>query len=212
MGGEQLAFHAIRLERMAADVEAEDLLLARQPLGFGHRRDVGQHVRRMRLVAVGVRGAAEHRHLPHRLLLLLERRLLHRRVERRPVLRAMTAQPVERARGDERFEHALVARAQIDAVGEVEEALERLLALRGEDRVDRAAAHVADGAEAEANPLLVEHRELVARLVHVGRQHLDVPSSRASLMNFTTESVSPMHDERIAAMKSAGKCALSHAV
>ena len=31
-------------------------------------------------------------------------------------------------------------------------------------------------------------------------------------MNFTTESVSPMDDERIAAMKSAGWCALSHAV
>ena len=39
-----------------------------------------------------------------------------------------------------------------------------------------------------------------------------IPSSRASLMNLTTESVSPMDDERMAAMKSAGKCALRYAV
>ena len=45
---------------------------------------------------------------------------------------------------------------------------------RGEDRLDGAPADVPDGAEAEADPLVADHRELEARLVHVRRQHLEV--------------------------------------
>jgi hypothetical protein len=84
----------------------------------------------------------EQRHLAHRLLLLLERRLLHCGVERRPVLRAVAAESVERARRDQRLEHALVAGAQIDPLGEVEEAREGSRPLCGENRIDRAASDV----------------------------------------------------------------------
>ena len=47
---------------------------------------------------------------------------------------------VERAGGGEAFQHALVDRARIDAAGEIGEVGERLLAARGDDRLDRLAA------------------------------------------------------------------------
>src|SRR5581483_8486355 len=97
-----------RLERMPRDVEAEDLLLLRQPLGVGERREVRQHARRVDRARAGL-AEAEQRELPDRRLLLLERRLLERAVEHRRQLRPMPAQAVERARADQRLEHALVA-------------------------------------------------------------------------------------------------------
>ena len=60
--------------------------------------------------------AAEERELPDRGFLLLERRFLERAVKDCRVLRAMSAEIVERARGDQRFENALIAEAQIDAI------------------------------------------------------------------------------------------------
>ena len=45
-------------------------------------------------------------------------------------------------------------------------------------RLDGAPADVADGAEAEADPLLAHDGELEARLVHVRRQHLEAQLAR----------------------------------
>jgi len=177
VGGEELALDAIGFERMPADVEAEDLLLACKALGLGHRRHVGERARTGGCPGRAV-GHAEQRDLAHRLLLLLERRFLHRGVERAPVLRAVAAKAVKRAGGDQRLEDSLVAGAKVYPIREVEEGREGLLVPCGEDRVDCAAANVADGAEPEADPLVREHGELVVRLVHVGRQHLDAELAR----------------------------------
>ena len=53
MRGEQLALLAEGLERVAGDVEAEDLLLLLQPLAVGERRDVRQRWLAVVLLAVG---------------------------------------------------------------------------------------------------------------------------------------------------------------
>ena len=66
---------------------------------------------------------AEERDLAARHVFLRERRFVNRRVERGRELRAVAAERVERAGVDQRFEHALVAAAQVDAVAEVEERL-----------------------------------------------------------------------------------------
>lgn len=83
--------------------------------------------------------------------LLLERRFLKRAIEYRRVLRPVSAQIVERARRDQRFEDALVAEAQIDAIGEIVERRERPLFACREDRIDRRPTDVANGAEAESD-------------------------------------------------------------
>ena len=67
-----------------------------------------------------------------------------------------------------------------------------VFAARGEDRVDRARPTLRIAPSPKRIRFVADDGELVARLVHVGRQHLDAPISRASLMYFTTLSVSPM--------------------
>src|SRR6185503_11268962 len=143
------------------DIEAENLLLFRQALRVGERRDVRKHVLHRRRAHPIV--ATEEGHLSGSALLLLERCLLQRAVENRCVLRAMPTEIIQRAGRDERLEHPLVAQTQVDALAEIEETPERaLLRTRGEQGVDRRASNVANGAEAEAYALLGDHRELVA--------------------------------------------------
>src|SRR5688500_17767518 len=109
---------------MAGDVEAEDLLLARQPLGFALRRDVRER-RRGVLRRIRLASTAEERALSARALLLLERCLLDRRVQDGKQLCAMALEAVERTGPDERLEHALVAETEVDAVAQLEDRLHR---------------------------------------------------------------------------------------
>src|SRR5258707_13332714 len=133
MRGEELALHPVGLERMPADIEAEDLLLPRQPLRLGHGCHVRKDARRVGSRRVRVGWPAEQRSLTHRLLLLLQRRLLHGDVERMPVLRAVAAESIQRTRGDQRLEDAAVAAREIHALREIEEIAERFLTFRGEN-------------------------------------------------------------------------------
>ena len=83
------------------------------------------------------------------------------------------AEEVERSRLDQRLDHFLVARAQVDRFAELEERCEPpLLLARFEDRFDGAAADAFHRAEAEAD-VRADHGEGVVRLVDVRRQDAD---------------------------------------
>ena len=177
MRREQLALRAKWFERMPRRVEPDRLFLLRQPLRLRPRRDVRERELRVWL-QLAVKRAAEHRYLSRRRFLLLERRFTQRLVENRGVLRAVTAEAVERARLNERLEHALVADAQVNAIGEIEQRLERAIRARRDNRIDRRAADVSDCAESEADSLLADDGELVSRLVDIRRQQLEPEVAR----------------------------------
>src|SRR5687767_4341735 len=168
---------------MAGDVEPEDLLLLRESLRLAHGRNVGQrHVSLFRRSFPQSRvpspQSPKQRSLPLLDLLLLERGFLNCRVQHRDELRAMPAETIHRTRVDERFEDALVAQPEVDALAEVEQRLGWLLRARREHRVDCRLADVPDRAESESDPLLADDRELVARLVHVRGEYLDPELAR----------------------------------
>ncbi len=94
------------------------------------------------------------------------------------VLGAVTPERVERPRPDEGFEHPLVAEAQVDAPTEIEYGAERPLFSSGQNRIDGRLADVADRPEPEANLLVADDGELIARLVHVRRQDLQAKLAR----------------------------------
>ena len=166
----------IRLERMPGDVEAEDLLLLREPLGFRQRRDVGQHVRGAVAIAGRIgsgRPVAEQRDLALAFSCCLSDASCIAVSSTASTARdGRRARPARRTRSAPRTRACCTARRSTRS-HEVEQRRERPLRARGEDRVDRRASDVADRAEPEADPLVADHGELVARLVHVGRQHLD---------------------------------------
>ena len=130
---EQLALRAERLERMAGDVEADRLLFLREALVL--RSSAGRSGARAACAsAAGASrhaGVAEQRALARRRLGLQQRRVLDRAVERG----GDTARGARRARRtrrvEQRLEHALVAGAEIDALGEV---VERIKGLEGGSR------------------------------------------------------------------------------
>src|SRR5204863_8363292 len=137
MAGKQLALEPEWLQWMTRNVEAEDLLFLGQSLGVGEGRDVRKRMAGERATRPGVGVAAEERHLARGALLLLERRFLEGAVENSPILRPMAADVVERARRNERFEHAFVAQTQINPLAEVVDRREwSLVAPRREDRID----------------------------------------------------------------------------
>jgi len=80
-----------------------------------------RHQLRSRLIWLGFGQVAPGVWIAPRRVLTETRRLLQRTVEHRPILRAVSAEVVERAGRDQRLEHALVAQTQIDAVAEIVE-------------------------------------------------------------------------------------------
>src|SRR5687767_15405311 len=90
----------------------------------------------------------------------------------------MTTQSIECTRVDERLEYSLVAQPQVDAFGQIEQALERAFASRHQDRVNRASADVPDRAQSEPHASFANDRELVARLVHVRWEHVEPELAR----------------------------------
>src|SRR5688572_14739696 len=124
MRRKELAFQLIRLERVAGDIETENLFLFGQTFAFTPGCDVRKANMALgfRLSALGGRAGLacrarraesrelpKQRHLPALALLLTQRRLVQRRVQRRPTLRALGAQRIERAGRDQGLEDALVA-------------------------------------------------------------------------------------------------------
>ena len=168
---------------MLAHVEAEHLLLEREPLALveleiGDRRAFVEH-----RCAAGIDRVAEQAH--HALLALVPavQRLLDDLLEHREQATPRVAERVERTRFDERLDGALVERAQIDAVAEVVEVAERAVGAGQLDLLRHTVAHVAHGREPEedralalvATPARVElHREIGLARVHAGVTHRDV--------------------------------------
>ena len=167
--------------RVLAHVEAEHLLLEREPL-------------RLRELGVGDLGALPDDRLRRR------RRRPRRTGRTGPRPRcaggrarvstivsntstqalARMAERVERARLDQRLDRALVEHRRVDAVAEVVEVGERpALLARGDDVHDHALADVAHRRQAEADRLAavgVAHREVGLRLVDVGDEHRRCPA------------------------------------
>ena len=99
---------------------------------------------------------------------------------------------VERTALDERLERAPVDRLRVDALGEVEDRLERpALAARAHDRPRGRLAHVLHGVEPEAD-LTLDDREVGLREVHVRRQHLD--PHLAARVDVQRDAVLRVHD------------------
>src|SRR3954468_20078421 len=146
---------------MTGDVEAENLLLFRQALRLGPRWDVGQHVAGFgRARVAGSR--SEQRRLPGDKVLLSERCLADRDVQRRRQLRAVTAQRIHCAGVDESLEHALVADAKVDSLAQIEDRLEgAILGAGGKNGINRRSANVPDAAQSEAKLRLADDGELV---------------------------------------------------
>src|SRR5439155_20481169 len=117
---------------------------------------------------------AEQRCLAGIALRLAELRLAEDRVQGRGELRAVSREMVHGARGDQRFDHPLVADPEIHPVAEIgERAIWPGRAARLENRFDRPAAHVSHRAQAEANFPVAGDRELPPRLIHRWWQHVD---------------------------------------
>src|SRR5690606_17220732 len=170
------------LQRMAADEEAQDLLLAGEALGLAPRLDIRED--RLRAQLRRRVGAAaqriEERALARLALRGAELRLAERALEAgqelRPVRRAGRGrgrQRVTRAGRDQRFERPAARHAQVDPVDQIEERAERAVARPGvQDRADRRLAHAPDRAQPEPDLRARDRRELPAGLVHIRRQDL----------------------------------------
>src|SRR5216683_7385841 len=97
--------------------------------------------------------------------LLAHLRLAKRVIQRGDELGTMSAQGIACARIDERFDHPLVAEAEIHAVAQLDQRTVGRVATARDDRGDRAFTDVAHGAESETNAGVADDRELVTRLV-----------------------------------------------
>ena len=114
--------------------------------------------------------------------------LRKRRVQRGHQLGTMPppspSERVARARVDQRLDHALVAEPQVDTLAQLHQgAVGPVRVPAREDRFDRPLTHVLDRAQAEADALVAHHRELEARLVHVGGE--DEEAQLARLVDVT---------------------------
>src|SRR5258705_13349233 len=99
--------------------------------------------------------------LPGEALLLAHLRFTEGVIERGNELGALAAQRIASARIDQRFDDALVAEPQVDAVAQLHERAVGCLAPARDDRRDRALAHVPHGAEPKADPAVADDGELV---------------------------------------------------
>src|SRR5437868_2302598 len=156
-----------RRERVLGDVQPEALLLHVQELGLvvflGRERRI---VHLLRLVA-----EVEDRSLPEAARVVGGVAGAERLVED---LQHRLARAGKRARLHERLERALVHDLRVDALGEVPDGGERAaVGAGGDDRPARGLPHVLDRVQPEAD-LAADDGEVDRRLVHVGRQHLDV--------------------------------------
>ena len=185
---ERLHLLAPAVERMARDVEAERLLLEPQRLHAVPRRDLAER-RSGRGRSGGFRcGSLEHPEevlLPARAVarerLARADRALDARDHARAVVRAV--QRIKAARLHEAFDARAVHALRVDALAEVEHALERpVLAAFLDHRAHRAGADALDRLEAEADvpapcaALLigaVDDREVLLGEIDVGRLDLD---------------------------------------
>src|SRR6266849_9854315 len=101
-------------------------------------------------------------------LLLAHLRFAECVIQGRHELRALASQGITRAGVDQRFNHALVAQPQVDAIAQLHERAIGRLASTRDDRGDPALAYVPHSAESETDALVPDDGELVARLVDVG--------------------------------------------
>src|SRR5204863_3644763 len=134
-------------EEVARDREAERRLLLQELLPqipAGHV-DVGVAAAARRL------GLAKEARLRRRAFGLLG--CLERAADGGQQLRALRVERVERARAHQRLDDAPVDHALVDAPAEVEQIDEGRLAARLDDRLDRALARAAHGAQAVADAL-----------------------------------------------------------
>jgi hypothetical protein len=146
---------------------------------------------------------AEERFLARVALLLLEARFAQHGFDVGDELGPVSFQRITGAGANQRLEHPAIRQSQVDPVRQLSNCRKSPSGARRDDRIDGAASHVAHGAKPEANAGRSHDGELVARLVDVGWEDLK-PRSRASLMYCTTVSVSPISEDRSAAMNSAG--------
>ena len=99
------------------------------------------------------------------------------RVDRREGAGPVALEIVERAGGDEAFQHPLVDRARIDAPGEVGEVAEQALGARRDDASTAARADAFEGAE-RIDGCVAGDVEIDAGAVDRGRHDLDAEALR----------------------------------
>src|SRR5262249_38418114 len=151
--GVALELPGVLVERMAGDVEADGLLLHRQPLLLRpllQRRVLGPRDRGRRPGPPRVLQEAEERRLPHRTVSLGGGAPFQRLLDGLEQLPAGAPLEVERARLHQRLDDLPVDASAVDALGEIEEVAEWPRPAGLENGLDGALAHALDGAEAEA--------------------------------------------------------------
>ena len=162
-GPKKLHLGAVLGEGVAGNEEAEHRFFPYQALLFGPGRHIGQG-------GLGTRGwgcVAEQGVLSGEPFVLAYLRFAEGVIEGGDQLGALAAERVAGARIDQRFDDALVAEPQVDAVAQLHERAIGRLASTRDDRGDRALAD-----------MVPDDRELVARFVYVGRQDLQVELAR----------------------------------
>ena len=112
---EKLHLGAVAVQWMPGNEEPEHGLLAGEPFVLGQGRDIG-----VRGSGLGARGFFAEESVLAGLPFCLARLCLRkRRVQRGHQLGTMPAERVARARVDQRFDHALVAQPQVDALAQL---------------------------------------------------------------------------------------------
>src|SRR5207245_11563014 len=137
-------------EGVAGNEEPQHRLLTTQALMLAPGRDFGE--------GGGGTGngclVAEQGVLARKALLLADLRFTERMIERGDELRSLGAERVAGARVDQRFDDALVAEPQVDAVAQLHERAVGCLASTRDDRGDRDLADVPHGAQPKSDPLV----------------------------------------------------------
>src|ERR1700680_4760467 len=93
--------------------------------------------------------------------------VLERCIQTSELLIAVSRQTVERARLDQRFEHAAIHDAAVDARADISNACERPAFALLDNLAHCTFADIFDGRESEAD-CVADYREIRAALVHVG--------------------------------------------
>src|SRR6267142_861337 len=117
---------------------------------------------------------AEQGVLSRRALLLPHLCFAERMIQGRDQLRALASEGITRPGVDQRLDDALVAQPQIDAVAQLDQCAVRCRLPSRDDGGDRALPDIAHRTQPEPDPPIPDDRELVAGLVHVGCEDLQV--------------------------------------
>ncbi len=185
---DHLHLEAVHIERMSRHVHAHHRLLAVQSLHVGPRHlHFGQHGPH----DGRVRHVAEERVLLHLLVGLVRVAVAHEYVaaryaarlgESKELLALHVAQLVEGSRVGQALNGFPVARLEVHALHEVEDALVRtVLVALAHDGLHGSLAHAFHAAQAKEYLALLVHCEVQLRLVDVGR--LDLQSHRLALVH-----------------------------